>query len=34
LAEAGKIPLAGNRVRKGDPLFPRADLLEGTAAGS
>jgi hypothetical protein len=34
LAEVGKVPLEGNRVRKGEPLFPRADLLETTGAGS
>jgi methionyl-tRNA synthetase len=26
LRDAGAVPLAGNRVRKGDPLFPRVEL--------
>jgi methionyl-tRNA synthetase len=28
LAEAPAVPLVGNRVRKGEPLFPRVELLE------
>jgi methionyl-tRNA synthetase len=29
LAEARAVPLAGNTVRKGEPLFPRVELLQG-----
>jgi hypothetical protein len=28
LEEARAVPLSGNRVRKGEPLFPRVELLE------
>jgi methionyl-tRNA synthetase len=28
LAEASAVPLTGNKVRKGEPLFPRIDLDE------
>jgi methionyl-tRNA synthetase len=32
LAEAPSVPLAGNQVRKGEPLFPRVDLSEAGPA--
>ena len=34
LAEARSVPLAGNKVRKGEPLFPRSNLLQGQSGGA
>ncbi|MSR35600.1 MAG: methionine--tRNA ligase, partial [Gemmatimonadetes bacterium] len=33
LADARAVPLDGNAVRKGDPLFPRTELLDAVAEG-